>query len=61
MKKHVIAIFLGMITIWLLTSFIYADINPFNLPSGIRSGMVVAYGFTQILIHFAIAMYNDLK
>ena len=59
MKKHLIAFFAGMLSIWLLTAFMNAELNPFNLSEGERSGMVAAFAISQFFIHFGLIGYND--
>lgn len=61
MKKHLIGLFIGMVSIWMLTAFLYAEINPFNLPTDVRQGMVAGFIFCQFLIQVFIGIYNANK
>ena len=58
MKRHLIAFAIGVITIWFMTAFIYAEINPFKLHSEVRQTMVGIFAFSQMCIQAFIAMYN---
>ena len=58
MKKHLIALFAGMLSIWLLTAFMNVELNPFNLSKNSREGMIGALVFTQFFIQLGILAFN---
>ena len=58
MKNHFIGLLTGVLSVWILTAFKHAEINPFKLTEDVRSGMIGAFIFVQFFLQFAILAYN---
>ena len=59
-KYYIIIPVLSMLLVYIGTSFVYLNLNPFSLPIGAREGIIIAWALLTILMMIVYSII-DIK